>query len=95
MRWFQYGTFLPTMRTHGTRKANEVWSYGPQAQPILEKYLKLRYELMPYLYSLGWLTHQTAPPSCALCSWIFPPTPKSQTSGTSTCSAGVISRASH
>ena len=61
-RWFEYGTFLPTMRTHGTRTYNEVWSYGPQAEPILEKYLKLRYALMPYIYSLGWFTHQTGAP---------------------------------
>ncbi len=62
VRWFEYGTFLPTMRTHGTRKYNEVWSYGPQAQPILEKYLRLRYALMPYIYSLGWFTHETGAP---------------------------------
>ncbi len=61
-RWFEWGTFLPTMRTHGTRTYNEVWSYGPQAEPILEKYLRLRYTLMPYLYSLGWFTHQTGAP---------------------------------
>jgi alpha-D-xyloside xylohydrolase len=62
VRWFEYGTFLPTMRTHGTRNFNEVWSYGPQAEPILEKYLKLRYALMPYIYSLGWFTHETGAP---------------------------------
>jgi alpha-D-xyloside xylohydrolase len=62
VRWFEYGTFLPTMRTHGTRKFNEVWSYGSQAEPILEKYLKLRYTLMPYIYSLGWFTYQTGAP---------------------------------
>jgi alpha-D-xyloside xylohydrolase len=50
------------MRTHGTRKFNEVWTYGTEAEPILEKYLKLRYTLMPYLYSLGWFTHQTGAP---------------------------------
>ena len=61
-RWFEYGTFLPTMRTHGTRTFNEVWTYGPQAEPILIKYLKLRYTLMPYLYSLGWFSHQTGAP---------------------------------
>jgi len=55
-RWFQYSTFLPIMRSHGSRPENEVWSYGKQAQPILEKYLKLRYELMPYIYSLGYQT---------------------------------------
>jgi alpha-D-xyloside xylohydrolase len=62
VRWFEYGTFLPTMRTHGTRRYNEVWSYGSQAEPILEKYLKLRYMLMPYIYSLGWFTHETGAP---------------------------------
>lgn len=62
VRWFQFGTFMPTMRTHGTREANEVWSYGPAAQPILEKFLRLRYAMMPYLYSLGWETHQTGAP---------------------------------
>jgi alpha-D-xyloside xylohydrolase len=58
-RWFQYATFLPIMRSHGSRVENEVWSYGKQAEPILEKYLRLRYQLMPYIYSLGyqaWLT---------------------------------------
>ena len=61
-RWFQYATFLPIMRTHGSRNANEVWSYGKQAEPILEKYLRLRYELMPYIYSLGYHTWETGAP---------------------------------
>ena len=66
VRWFEYGAFQPTFRSHGSRKYNEVWSYGKQAEPILEKYLRLRYTLMPYIYSLGYTTHQTgAPPSCA------------------------------
>ena len=62
VRWFEFGTFTPTMRTHGTRTYNEVWSYGPEAEPILEKYLKLRYALIPYIYSLGWRVHQTGAP---------------------------------
>jgi alpha-D-xyloside xylohydrolase len=61
-RWFEYATFLPIMRSHGSRVQNEVWSYGKQAEPILEKYLKLRYELMPYIYSLGYKTWQTGAP---------------------------------
>lgn len=61
-RWFEYATFLPIFRTHGSRNTNEVWSYGKQAEPILEKYLKLRYELMPYIYSLGYSTYQTGAP---------------------------------
>jgi alpha-D-xyloside xylohydrolase len=61
-RWFEYATFLPIMRTHGSRNFNEVWSYGKQAEPILEKYLKLRYELMPYIYSLGYSTYKSGAP---------------------------------
>lgn len=62
VRWFEYGAFQPNFRTHGSRKHNEVWSYGKQAEPILEKYLRLRYQLMPYIYSLAWQTHQTGAP---------------------------------
>jgi len=54
VRWFQYGTFCPIFRTHGARKANELWSYGPRAQQILTTYDKLRYRLLPYIYSLVW-----------------------------------------
>jgi alpha-D-xyloside xylohydrolase len=62
VRWFEYGTFQPNFRSHGSRKHNEVWSYGKQAEPILEKYLRLRYELMPYIYSLARMTHETGAP---------------------------------
>ncbi len=61
-RWFEYGAFQPNFRSHGSRNHNEVWSYGKQAEPILEKYLRLRYELMPYIYSLGYKTHETGAP---------------------------------
>ena len=62
VRWFEWGTFQPVMRSHGERKHNEVWSYGRQAEPILEKYLRLRYELLPYTYSLAYSTYQTGAP---------------------------------
>jgi alpha-D-xyloside xylohydrolase len=39
-----------------------VWSYGKQAEPILEKYLKLRYALLPYTYSLGYGSYETGAP---------------------------------
>jgi alpha-D-xyloside xylohydrolase len=61
-RWFEYGTFQPNFRSHGSRNQNEVWSYGKQAEPILSKYLRLRYQLMPYIYSLGYGTHLTGAP---------------------------------
>jgi len=62
VRWFEYGAFQPNFRSHGSRPQNEVWSYGRQAEPILEKYLKLRYELMPYIYSLAHGTHENGAP---------------------------------
>jgi alpha-D-xyloside xylohydrolase len=74
-RWFEYATFLPIMRTHGSRRYNEVWSYGPQADPILEKYLKLRYELLPYIYSLGYQTYKTGAPFMRALFMDFPSDP--------------------
>ena len=58
IRWFQFGTFCPIFRVHGTRAGdqNELWSYGADAQKILTSFDRLRYELMPYIYSLAWRT---------------------------------------
>jgi alpha-D-xyloside xylohydrolase len=58
IRWFQFGTFNPILRAHGTRTTNqnELWSYGPDAQKILVSYDRLRYRLLPYIYSLAWKT---------------------------------------
>lgn len=58
VRWFQFGTFNPILRVHGTRSndQNELWSYGPDAQRILVKFDRLRYRLLPYIYSLAWQT---------------------------------------
>jgi alpha-D-xyloside xylohydrolase len=62
VRWFEYGAFQPNFRSHGSRPQNEVWSYGRQAEPILAKYLRLRYQLMPYIYSLAHAAHETGAP---------------------------------
>ena len=56
VRWFQFGTFSPIFRVHGTRynpDENELWSYGPESK-ILVQYDNLRYRLLPYIYSLAW-----------------------------------------
>ncbi len=54
-RWYEYGVFCPIFRTHGHRSndANELFSYEP-VSPILIRYDKLRYRLLPYIYSLAW-----------------------------------------
>src|SRR5690242_9168784 len=58
IRWFQYGTFCPIFRVHGTRtnNQNELWSYGAEAEKILTEFDKLRYQLLPYIYSIAWKT---------------------------------------
>jgi alpha-D-xyloside xylohydrolase len=62
VRWFQYGTFLPMFRTHGTDTPREVWHFGEPGEMFydaLVKFLRLRYRLMPYIYSLGGMvTHE-------------------------------------
>jgi alpha-D-xyloside xylohydrolase len=75
-RWFQYASFLPIFRTHGSRNTNEVWSYGKEAEPILEKYLRLRYQLMPYIYSLGYQSWLTGAPFMRALPLVFPNDPK-------------------
>ena len=76
VRWFEYGSFDSIFRTHGSRKYNEVWSYGKPAEPILEKYLRLRYQLLPYIYALGYKTYQTGAPYMRALFMDFPDDPK-------------------
>jgi alpha-D-xyloside xylohydrolase len=52
-RWYEFGAFCPIFRTHGHRPHNEMWSFD-KVEPILLTFDKLRYRLMPYIYSLAW-----------------------------------------
>jgi len=59
VRWFQFGAFLPIFRSHGTDTPREIWQFGEPGDPTYEalvKFLRLRYRLMPYIYSLAGLT---------------------------------------
>jgi alpha-D-xyloside xylohydrolase len=76
VRWFEWGAFQPVMRAHGERDHNEVWSYGEQAEPILAKYLKLRYQLLPYTYSAAYRSYQTGAPYMRALFMDFPTDPK-------------------
>ncbi len=53
LRWYQFGVFCPIFRTHGHRPDNEIWSY-PKVESSLIEYDRLRYRMMPYIYSLAW-----------------------------------------
>jgi alpha-D-xyloside xylohydrolase len=54
-RWLQYATFLPMFRSHGTDASREIWRFGDEGllfYDTIARFIRLRYELMPYLYSL-------------------------------------------
>jgi alpha-D-xyloside xylohydrolase len=55
-RWLQYAVFLPMFRSHGTDAPREVWRFGEPGTPFYDaiaKYIRLRYQLIPYIYSLA------------------------------------------
>lgn len=55
-RMFQWGTFLPMLRSHGTNTPREIWQFGEPGTPYYDAILKminLRYSMVPYIYSLA------------------------------------------
>ena len=81
-RWFQYGTFTPTLRLHGDRKESEIWSFGKQAEAIMARYNTLRYQLIPYIYSQAKFTHDTGAPFMRPLWMDFPADPNGANLGT-------------
>jgi alpha-D-xyloside xylohydrolase len=51
-RWFEAGTFFPIFRVHGSRNT-EIYDMDATVEPIAIAYTKLRYRLMPYIYTLA------------------------------------------
>ena len=57
VRWMQYGLFCPVFRSHGADAPREIWQFGKKGEPIydaIERTIRLRYRLIPYLYSTAW-----------------------------------------
>ena len=57
VRWLQFGTFCPMMRSHGTDAPREIYQFGKNGDQIynaIEKFINLRYLLLPYIYSTSW-----------------------------------------
>jgi len=55
-RWLQYATFLPIFRSHGTDAPREIWRFGEPGTPFYDtiaKFIRLRYRLIPNIYSLA------------------------------------------
>ncbi len=58
-RWWQFGAFCPIFRTHGQYPYREPWEIAPEGHPAYASmvyYTRLRYILMPYIYSLAGMT---------------------------------------
>ena len=59
-RWVEFGAFVPVFRAHGTHdEKREPWNYGPKAEAAATDAIRLRYRLLPYIYSSARETTQT------------------------------------
>lgn len=77
-RWMQMGILYPLMRGHsalGTRP-HEPWSFGLEVETICRQAIQLRYQLLPYLYSLFWESSQTGSPILRPLLYEFPDDPQ-------------------
>lgn len=57
VRWTQLGAFTPMMRSHGADSPREIYHFGKKGDPVfdaMERAVRLRYELLPYIYSTSW-----------------------------------------
>ena len=57
VRWMQYALFCPVFRSHGADAPREIWRFGKCGEPVYDaiaSQIRLRYRLIPYLYSTAW-----------------------------------------
>ncbi len=65
VRWIQFGAFCPMMRSHGTDAPREIYQFGTRGNKYfdaIDKYINLRYSLLPYIYTTSWniTAHQSS-----------------------------------
>jgi len=75
VRWMQYGTFSPITRAHGAGEVvgaypTEPWMFGKNAEEINRKFINLRYQLMPYIYSMAYQNYKTGLPLVRPLFWL-------------------------
>ncbi|MCX7941968.1 MAG: glycoside hydrolase family 31 protein [Dictyoglomaceae bacterium] len=77
-RWIELGIFYPFLRNHSelNTKPQEPWSFGEEIENIARKYIKLRYRLIPYLYSLFWEAKEKGIPPLRALILEFPHDPE-------------------
>lgn len=64
IRWMEMGPFIPIFRNHSNMytRRQEPWAFGPRAEKIAKKSIELRYELLPYIYDLYYISHKEGLP---------------------------------
>jgi alpha-glucosidase (family GH31 glycosyl hydrolase) len=77
IRWMQYGTFCPIARAHGAGEVvhgypTEPWQFGAEAEQICRTYIQLRYQLLPYIYTLAHENYETGRPLARPLFWENP-----------------------
>jgi alpha-glucosidase len=74
LRWFQMCSFVTFCRTHSANNVEDrnPWSYGEPTLSIIRQFLRLRYQLIPYFYTLSWQATQTGCPPVRPLFWADP-----------------------
>lgn len=64
IRWMEMGPFIPIFRNHSNMytRRQEPWAFGQRAEKIAKKSIELRYELLPYIYDLYYISHKEGIP---------------------------------
>jgi len=72
-RWMEFGAFVPIFRVHGTNnEKRQPWVYGPVAEAAAKKAVRLRYDLLPYIYSYARSASETGIGVVRPLFWEFP-----------------------
>jgi alpha-glucosidase len=77
-RWMQVGMLYPLMRAHSIINSmqHEPWVFGERVEQICRDYIELRYQLLPYLYTLFWQASTTGAPILRPLLYEFPNDPQ-------------------
>jgi alpha-glucosidase len=74
-RWMEFAAFVPIFRTHGT-SYRQPWLYGPKAEAAARRAARLRYSLIPYMYSFERKLHETGVGLVRPLAWDYPDDPR-------------------
>ncbi|MCD7820506.1 MAG: glycoside hydrolase family 31 protein [Lachnospiraceae bacterium] len=77
-RWYQYGVFSPINRLHSSNFelcGKEPWKFRPEVRSVMDEFLRLRHQLIPYLYTMNYLAYQDYRPLVRPMYYEYPDSP--------------------